>query len=117
MKITRSNFGDKDMQKRMASDPTLRWFQDTAKPTKALTKADKIISKVGVTLVECVKRRYDLYLEKPTPANARDYCLWRLRLHARLENNREKLEEVNAARGLGLYDEDPGPLCFDYDFD
>jgi hypothetical protein len=117
MKVTRSNFGDRDMQAERSSDPLLKWFQDSQSPTRALSKADKIIEKVGIGIVECVKSHYDAYLENPTPKKAQDYCLWRLRLHQRLKNNRDRLEEVNNARGLGLYDENPGPLCFDYDFD
>jgi hypothetical protein len=113
----RINFGDRDMQEARKNDPLLRHFIDYDKPTRSLTKADKIIEKVGIGIVECVKTRYDTYLANPTPRNAKDYCLWRLRLHRRLNNNREQLEEVNEARQLGLYDENPGPLCFDYVFD
>jgi hypothetical protein len=112
----RFNFGDRDMQEAMKNDPLLRHFKDTTRPTRGLTKADKVIEKVGINLVECVKRRYDAYLEKPTPANAKDYCLWRLRLHERLKGNQEKLEEINEARSLGLFNENPGPTCWDYNF-
>jgi hypothetical protein len=113
----RINFGDRDMQEARKNDPLLRHFIDYDKPTKSLTKADKIIEKVGIGIVECVKTRYDTYLASPTPRNAKDYCLWRLRLHRRLNNDREKLEEVNEARGLGLFDENPGPTCWNYNFD
>jgi hypothetical protein len=113
----RINFGDRDMREARKNDPLLRHFTDYDKPTKSLTKADKIIEKVGIGIVECVKSRYDTYLANPTPRNAKDYCLWRLRLHRRLNNDRKQLEEVNEARQLGLYDENPGPLCFGYIFD
>jgi hypothetical protein len=113
----RINFGDRDMREARKNDPLLRHFIDYDKPTRSLTKADKIIEKVGIGIVECVKTRYDTYLANPTPRNAKDYCLWRLRLHRRLNNNRDQLEEINEARQLGLYDENPGPLCFDYVFD
>lgn len=113
----RFNFGDRDMQEAIKADPLLRHFNDYNKPTRALTKADKIIEKIGIGIVECVKSRYENYLSKPTEKNAKEYCLWRLRLHRRLNNDQEKLDEVNEARGLGLYDENPGPLCWKYVFD
>jgi hypothetical protein len=87
------------------------------KTRSGLTKADRIIEKVGVGMVEVVKSKYDEYLEKPNKKNALEYCKWRLRLHRKLNNNRDRLEEVNTARVLGLYDENPGPLCFDLEFD
>jgi hypothetical protein len=87
------------------------------KTRSGLSKADRIIEKVGVGMVEVVKSKYDEYLEKPNKKNALEYCKWRLRLHRKLNNNRDRLEEVNAARVLGLYDEKPGPLCFDLEFD
>jgi hypothetical protein len=87
------------------------------KTRSGLSKADRVIERVGVGMVEVVKSKYDEYLEKPNKKNALEYCKWRLRLHRKLNNNRERLEEVNAARVLGLYDENPGPLCFDLEFD
>ena len=87
------------------------------KSRSGLSKADRIIEKVGVGMVEMVKSKYDDYLEKPNKKNALEYCKWRLRLHRKLGNNRDRLEEVNTARSLGLYDEGPGPLCFDLEFD
>jgi len=87
------------------------------KSRSGLSKADRIIEKVGVGMVETVKSKYEDYLERPNKKNALEYCKWRLRLHRKLNNNRERLEEVNTARTLGLYDENPGPLCFDLEFD
>ena len=87
------------------------------KSRSGLSKADRIIEKVGVGMVEVVKSKYEEYLERPNKKNALEYCKWRLRLHRKLNNNRERLEEVNTARNLGLYDENPGPLCFDLEFD
>jgi hypothetical protein len=87
------------------------------KTRSGLSKADRIIEKVGVGMVEVVKSKYDEYLEKPNKKNALEYCKWRLRLHRKLNNSRDRLEEVNTARALGLYDENPGPLCFDLEFD
>lgn len=87
------------------------------KSRSGLSKADRIIEKVGVGMVEVVKSKYEEYLERPNKKNALEYCKWRLRLHRKLNNNRERLEEVNTARTLGLYDENPGPLCFDLEFD
>ena len=113
----RINFGDRDMQEDRKSDPLLRHFIDYNTPTRALTRGDKVIERVGIGIVECVKTRYDAYLAKPTPRNAKDYCLWRLRLHRRLNNDPEKLEEINEVRGLGLFDENPGPTCWKYNFD
>jgi hypothetical protein len=84
---------------------------------KPLSKADRIIEEVGIGMVEVVKAKYDEYLAKPNKKNALEYCKWRLRLHRKLNNDRDRLEEVNTARSLGLYDENPGPLCFDLVFD
>ena len=113
----RINFGDRDMREKMRNDPVLRHFRDFSRPTRSLSPADKIIEKVGIGIVECVKTRYDAWQANPNPKTAKEYCLWRLRLHRRLNNDREKLEAVDKARELGLYDERPGPLCFDYNFD
>ena len=83
---------------------------------KPLSLSDKVIESVGVGTVEMVRARYEEYLEKPSKKTAVEYCLWRLRLHRKLNNDRERLEAVNEARGLGLYDENPGPICFDLEF-
>lgn len=87
------------------------------KTSHALSPADHIISKAGIGLVETVQRYYQKYQENPDAKNSKAYCLWRLRLHRRLRNDRGLLEAVNEARGLGLYDENPGPTCFDLFFD
>ena len=68
-------------------------------------------------MVEIVRDKYAEYLEKPNKKNALEYCKWRLRLHRKLNNDQERLEAINNARTLGLYDENPGPLCFDLSFD
>jgi len=86
-------------------------------PTKALREVDHLIKRVGIGILDCVERRYETYKKSPTPTNAKQYCLWRLRLHRKLNNDREVLDAINEARGLGLYDEGPGPLCWSYDFD
>jgi hypothetical protein len=80
---------------------------------KALQKVDHLIEKVGIGIVQTVENRYQKYLAEPTERNAREYTLWRLRLHRRLKNDVEILEAINDARNLGLYDEDPGKLCWD----
>ena len=67
-------------------------------------------------MVDTVERYYQKYLEKPNEANARAYCLWRLRLHRRLKNDKDLLEAINDARNLGLHDEDPGKTYWDCDF-
>ena len=85
-------------------------------PTKALRRVDHLIEKVGIGILGCVERYYEAYKEKPNEANAKRYCLWRLRLHRKLNNDRATLDAINEARVLGLYDENPGPLCWDYDF-
>ena len=84
---------------------------------RSLSKSDRVVEAAGIGMVEAVKSKYDEYLEKPNKKNALEYCKWRLRLHRKLKNDRDRLEEVNLARGLGLYDENPGPLCFDLNFD
>lgn len=80
---------------------------------KALQKVDHLIEKVGIGIVQTVERKYQKYLEDPSERNAREYVLWRLRLHRRLKNDRETLDSINEARNLGLYDEEPGKLCWD----
>ena len=84
---------------------------------KALNKTDHLIEKVGIGLVQTVERYYKKYLALPNESNAKRYVLWRLRLHRRLKNDRETLDAINEARGLGLYDENPGALCWKYTFD
>jgi predicted HTH transcriptional regulator len=80
---------------------------------RALQKVDHLIEKVGIGIVQTVERKYQKYLEDPSERNAREYVLWRLRLHRRLKNDRETLDSINEARNLGLYDEEPGKLCWD----
>ena len=82
----------------------------------ALDPVDHLIAKVGIGIVDTVERYYQKYVAKPNEANAKAYCLWRLRLHRRLKNDVPLLEAINEARTLGLYDEQPGKLCWDYDF-
>lgn len=67
-------------------------------------------------MVDTVERYYQKYLGKPNEANARAYCLWRLRLHRRLKNDVKLLEAINDARNLGLHDENPGKTYWDCDF-
>jgi hypothetical protein len=80
---------------------------------RALQKVDHLIEKVGIGIVQTVETKYQKYLEDPSERNAREYVLWRLRLHRRLKNDRETLDSINEARNLGLYDEEPGKLCWD----
>jgi hypothetical protein len=84
--------------------------------THALNPVDHLIAKVGIGMVDTVERYYQKYTEKPNEVNARSYCLWRLRLHRRLKNDRDLLDAINNARDLGLYDEKPGKLCWDCQF-
>lgn len=83
---------------------------------KALQKVDHLIGKVGIGIVQAVETKYQKYLTDPSEKNAKNYTLWRLRLHRRLNNDVEILEAINEARNLGLYDENPGRLCWDYVF-
>jgi hypothetical protein len=84
---------------------------------KALQKVDHLIGKVGIGIVQTVENKYQKYLAEPTERNAREYTLWRLRLHRRLKNNVAILEEINEARTLGLMDIRPGKTCWDMNFD
>ncbi len=77
---------------------------------------DHLIAKVGIGMVDTIERYYNKYQQSPNEANARSYCLWRLRLHRRLKNDRNLLDAINDARNLGLYDEAPGKLCWDCEF-
>ena len=113
----KKNFGDKTMREALLADPLLRGKWEETRTVRALTREDHLIGRVGIGIVSTVERYYQKYLEKPNETNARAYCLWRLRLHRRLNNDRELLDAINEARGLGIYDENPGPLCWDLDFD
>lgn len=83
----------------------------------ALDRTDHLIEKVGIGIVSTVEKYYQRYLEKPNEANAKAYCLWRLRLHRRLKNDRDTLDAINEARNLGLEDNNPGKTCWDCIFD
>lgn len=90
------------------------------KPTKLhsrpLSPIDHAINQAGIGIVDTVERHYQRYLSKPIEQNAKSYCLWRLRLHMRLRNNRELLEAINRERNLGLNDPAPGRLCWGCEF-
>ena len=113
----KKTFGDKAMRKAMLSDPLLRGAWEETRPVRALTKEDHLIARVGIGLVQTVERYYQMYCEKPNEKNAKQYALWRLRLHQRLNNDVDLLEEINKARNLGLFDEKPGRTCWDLSFE
>ena len=113
----RWNFGDRDMQEEMKTNPLLRFdpaFEQ--KPTRALREKDYLVNKVGINLYQAVSQTYEAYLAKPDEKTAKKYCTWRLRLHQKFNNNRELLENFNTKLELGLFNEDPGKLCWDLDF-
>jgi hypothetical protein len=85
--------------------------------TRALDPVDHLIAKVGISMVDTVERYYQKYLSKPDESNARAYCLWRLRLHRRLKNDRSSLEAINEARNLGLDTPLPGKTLWDCKFE
>jgi hypothetical protein len=62
-----------------------------------LDPTDHLIAKVGIGIVDTVERYYQKYLAKPNDTNARSYCLWRLRLHRRLKNDKSLLKAINEA--------------------
>jgi predicted HTH transcriptional regulator len=80
---------------------------------RALQKVDHLIEKVGIGIVQTVETKYQKYLADPSEKNAKNYVIWRLRLHRRLKNNVAILEEINEARTLGLMDIRPGKTCWD----
>jgi hypothetical protein len=83
---------------------------------RAMKKVDHMVDKLGINLVEAVKSTYEAYLEDPkNPKKAENYRKWRLRLHMKANNDREKLELIDEYRGLGLNDDGPGELCWEYD--
>jgi hypothetical protein len=84
--------------------------------SRALDPVDHLIAKVGIGMVDTVERYYQKYQAKPNEANAKTYCLWRLRLHRRLNNDQPLLEAINEARNLGLFDEGPGKTCWSLTF-
>jgi hypothetical protein len=112
----KKTFGDKTMREAMLADPLLRGKWEEGRTVRALTKEDHLIAKVGIGIVQTVERYYGAYCDKPNEKNAKQYTLWRLRLHQRLNNDRALLEEIDAARNLGLNDDRPGKLCWDLDF-
>ena len=110
------NFGDKTMREAMLNNPTLRGQWEEVKSVHSLSPVDHLIAKVGIGIVSTVERYYEKYTKTPNEANARAYCLWRLRLHRRLNNDVATLEAINEARNLGLSDPSPGKTCWDYKF-
>ena len=83
---------------------------------RALKRVDNLVDKLGIGLVEAVRSTYEAYLEDPkNPKKAENYRKWRLRLHMKANNDRERLELIDEYRGLGLNDDGPGRLCWDYD--
>lgn len=80
---------------------------------RPLNPTDHLIERVGIGIVQTVERYYEKYLEKPNATNAKAYCLWRLRLHRLVRNDKDLLERINEARNLGLHDDSPGKTCWD----
>jgi hypothetical protein len=113
----RTNFGDKALRQAMMNDPLLRGQWEESPTVHALKPVDHLISRVGIPMVQAVESYYKKYCEQPNEKNAKQYCLWRLRLHRRLNNNRETLEAINEARNLGLFDEEVGETCWDLSFE
>ena len=67
----RWNFGDRDMQEEMKTNPLLRFdpaFEQ--KPTRALREKDYLVSKVGINLYQAVSQTYEAYLAKPVEKTA-----------------------------------------------
>lgn len=95
----------------------LSTLQGSRKSVRSLGEVDHLIQKIGIGIVDTVERYYRKFQDKPNEVNARAYCLWRLRLHRRLKNDRPLLEAINEARNLGLHDEAPGKTCWDYNFE
>ena len=113
----RITFGDKTLREAMLNDPLLKGQWAEKATTHALNPTDHLIATVGIGIVTTVERYYEKYQKKPDEANARAYCLWRLRLHRRLKNDKATLEAINEARNLGLMDSTPGKTCWDCVFD
>jgi hypothetical protein len=111
------NFGDKAMREAMLNNPTLRGQWEEVKPVHSLSPVDHLIARVGIGIVATVERYYEKYTKSPNEANARAYCLWRLRLHRRLKNDVATLEAINEARNLGLNDDIVGRTCWNLLFD
>jgi len=101
----------------MLNDPLIRGKWEEKQPVHALNPVDHLIAKVGIGMVQTLETYYELYCNQPNEKNAKAYCMWRLRLHRRLNNDKALLDAINEARNLGLYDERPGPLIWDCTFD
>ena len=112
-----TKFGDKALREAMLNNPLLRGKWVESKTVHALDPIDHLIEKIGIAMVAAVEGYYKKYTKTPNEANARAYCLWRLRLHRRLKNDRDTLEAINDARNLGLTDSTPGKTCWDLHFD
>ena len=113
----KTNFGDKALRQAMMNDPLLRGKWEESLTTHALNPVDHLIAKVGIPIVQAVESYYKKYCEQPNEKNAKQYCLWRLRLHRRLNNDRAILESIDEARTLGLNDDLPGKTCWDLTFE
>jgi len=113
----KKTFGDKQLREKMLLDPLLKGQWEESPTVHALNPTDHLIAKVGIGIVTTVERYYAKYLEKPNEANAKAYCLWRLRLHRRLKNDIDQLTAINQARNLGLNDTHPGRTLWDLNFD
>jgi hypothetical protein len=108
--------GDASLQEAIRRKPLMQSEQGTTATVHALAPIDHLIERVGIGMVQAVETYYEKYRKKPNEANARAYNTWRFRLHQRLKNDREILDEINKARNLGLYDENPGKTFWDCEF-
>ena len=112
----KKTFGDKQLREKMLLDPLLKGQWEESPTVHALNPTDHLIAKVGIGIVTTVERYYAKYLEKPNEANAKAYCLWRLRLHRRLKNDVAQLTAINDARNLGLNDSSVGQTMWHCEF-
>ena len=100
----------------MTSEPSPSPAQPSRKSVPSLGEVDHLIDRVGIGIVQTVERYYEKYCEAPSEKTAKQYNLWRLRLHRRLRGDTDTLKAINEARNLGLYDEKPGQTFWDCDF-
>ena len=112
----KKTFGDKQLREKMLLDPLLKGKWEESPTVHALDPTDHLIAKIGIGIVTTVERYYAKYLETPNEANAKSYCLWRLRLHRRLKNDIAQLTAINEARNLGLNDTSVGPTMWHCEF-
>ena len=76
-------------------------------------RAGKLKMRAGAGMIDALENWYSLWRTKSTPRNTREYMLWRLRLHLRLNGDIEFLQELDEVFDIGLTNEEVGKTMWD----